>query len=419
METGKMETGKMETGKVNAGKRKTGKNTAAFAVLILMLLLYAGCGREPKALSAEEIARLNTEFFDHETDQMNHMLLCSEYDTPEAIDLSELFYNGVYDRGEGWTIDGLSEEEMALLAEFDSSAPYLDVVKVTAAEMEAVLQEKLGLGLEETQKNGLENFYYLAEYDSYYLVHGDANLDWCTVTSGTWESDDRLVLEYTKEYEGGQWTATLQKTDDGYLFLSNRKTDDTVGASIQILMPEDVKVIPEIAEYDYAGACEAGEARRIRGVLPGMAEGTWIIVTAGGVEYYYGSYDDAADSTELFGYAIVSGKYSLTNGLSVGMTKEEVLALCPAMAILDTEGNTLNEVTGHMGWNSVTYPHSPVDMDEKLEYVDGKDYCWENRFDYIMIADVEQAPDALPLYMALMMQDDTVGAITFYYPTAG
>lgn len=35
-----------------------------------------------------------------------------------------------------------------------------------------------------------------------------------------------------------------------------------------------------------------------------------------------------------------------------------------------------------------------------------------------MIADIEQEPDALPLSVALMMKDDEVAAITFFYPTA-
>lgn len=36
-----------------------------------------------------------------------------------------------------------------------------------------------------------------------------------------------------------------------------------------------------------------------------------------------------------------------------------------------------------------------------------------------MIAEVEQPLDTLPVYVALMMKDDIVSAITFYYPTAG
>lgn len=188
--------------------------------------------------------------------------------------------------------------------------------------------------------------------------------------------------------------------------------------SVQVFTLEDVEVVPEIAQYDYEDACGRGEIHQLYGLLPGASEGTWYTITIAGVEYYYAGYDGFPDKVELMGYAIVSDEYSLENGISVGMTKSEVLKRCPAMAILDTEGNTLNEVAGHMGWNPSAYPRSSLGMDEKWEYVGKQDYDWANQFDYIMVAEVEQAQDSLPLYVALMMEGDAVSAITFYYPTA-
>ena len=79
--------------------------------------------------------------------------------------------------------------------------------------------------MEETHKIGLENFYYLDQYDSFYLVVGDTNFDWCTVASGIWKSENELILEYTKEYGDGQWCVVLKKTDNGYLFVSNKKAE--------------------------------------------------------------------------------------------------------------------------------------------------------------------------------------------------
>lgn len=187
---------------------------------------------------------------------------------------------------------------------------------------------------------------------------------------------------------------------------------------LQVFSQEDVKVMPEIKEYDFEEADGIGEVYPIYGTLPGLAEGTWYIVTVDGVEYYYGQYDFSSAWPELFGWSIVGGERSLANGISLGMTKSEVLERYPAMAILDMEGSTLNGVTGHLGWNPVAYPSSPAGMDERLEYIDGKDYCWEGQFDAVMIAEVEQPMDALPVYVALMMKDDAVSAITFYCPTA-
>ena len=90
-----------------------------------------------------------------------------------------------------------------MLTELCSDAPYLDIIKITANEMDAFLQEKMGISLAETKKTGLDSFYYLEQYDSYYLIMGDSNFDWCMVTSGTWESNNKLILKYEKEYEGG------------------------------------------------------------------------------------------------------------------------------------------------------------------------------------------------------------------------
>lgn len=168
------------------------------------------------ALSESEIIGFNTGFFNGQADIMNNMLLSSEYSNPGEIDLYQLFYNGI-----GGTAEQISTEELKLLTEMDSAAPNLDIVKITADEMEAFLQERLGIGLEGTQKTGLENFCYLEEYDSYYVIAGDTNLEWCTIISGIWESDHILRLEYTKESEEGQWEVTLQKVGDGYLFVSN------------------------------------------------------------------------------------------------------------------------------------------------------------------------------------------------------
>ena len=174
----------------------------------------------PGTLTNEEIAAFNTDFFNSGTDNMNNMLLSSEYSSPEEIDLFQLFYNGV-----SGAKSQTSEDELALLAELRSDAPYLDITKVTVNDMDAFLQENLGLKMEETQKTGLDEFIYLEKYDSYYVIAGDTNFDWCTVISGIWESDDRLTLEYEKEHERGRWLVTLQKKDDGYLFVSNRRAD--------------------------------------------------------------------------------------------------------------------------------------------------------------------------------------------------
>ena len=41
-----------------------------------------------------------------------------------------------------------------MLTELCSDAPYLDIIKITANEMDAFFLEKMGISLEETKKTG-------------------------------------------------------------------------------------------------------------------------------------------------------------------------------------------------------------------------------------------------------------------------
>ena len=210
-----------------------------------------------------------------------------------------------------------------------------------------------------------------------------------------------------------------EKTDilsSGFEEITESMQEDL--SSIQIFTPEEVEVTPIIAEYDYESACELGEVSQMRGMLPGMGEGTWYTIEIGGVKYFYATYDYFPDETELFEYAIVSEEYSLANGISVGMTKSELHKRYPNMQIEDTEGNVINCMADWTRWNNTSYPRSSIGMDEEWDYGGEEYYYWDSQFDYIMIADIEQEPDTLPLSVALMMKDDIVAAITFYYPTA-
>ncbi len=189
-------------------------------------------------------------------------------------------------------------------------------------------------------------------------------------------------------------------------------------SSIQVFTPEEVEVTPKIAEYDYDSACEMGEVLQMRGILPGSGEGIWYTIEIDGVEYFYGTYDYFPDKTELFEYAIVSEEYSMENGISVGMTKSELLECYPNMRIEDTEGNVIDSMADWIWWNNTSYPRSHIGMDEEWNYGGEEYYYWDSQFDYIIIANIEQEPDALPLSAALMMKDDIVRAITFYCPTA-
>ncbi len=209
---------------------------------------------------------------------------------------------------------------------------------------------------------------------------------------------------------------TLEELGDGLEEITESTQEKA--SSIQLFTLEEVQVTPQITEYDYESACELGEELQMRGMLPGAGEGIWHTIEIDGVEYFYGTYDSSPDKTELLEYAIVSEKYSLENGISVGMTKSELLARYPNMRIEDTERNLSDSIADWIWWNNTAYPRSPIGLDEEWNYGGEEYYYWDSQFDYIMIGDIEQEPDTLPLSVALMMKDDIVKAITFYYPTA-
>ena len=130
----------------------------------------------------EELAYFNDgSFFDNGTGNggdaylhfsIRNMFLTSQYDTPQDIDLFELFYCG-----SAQPSTPMSQEERQLVIDrgYHGTAPPCGCTKITRQEMDAVLLEHTGLTLEETRQVGLEQFTYLPEYDAYYHFHGDTN----------------------------------------------------------------------------------------------------------------------------------------------------------------------------------------------------------------------------------------------------
>lgn len=190
-------------------------------------------------------------------------------------------------------------------------------------------------------------------------------------------------------------------------------------AALQSFSPDEAEAVPEIPLYPLDTAEELGTVQKLYGMLPGASDGTWYIAAVDGIEYYYGIYSfDEQSESELYGYAVFDDSYCLANGIKVGMTEDEILAAYPNMAVMDFDGNFLQDKIDCLGWNFAAYPRSYLDMDASFDY-GGTDYFWSDQFDHLLIAEVDQnSPDVLPLYLALLIKDQSVAAITFYHPTA-
>ena len=205
----------------------------AFATAAFLIGLAVGCtftgGRSDtwESLSDEELAWFNgNEFFTNEMDsgtvvQINirNQFLSSTYENPEDINLFELFYCG-----DGTEQGELSPEISAAIGAEDAPSP---ATVLTTAQMDAVLEEYLGLTLAETNQVGLDNFTYLPEYDIYYYFHGDTNYR-ASVTFQSGERNGNLVrLTYNDTFMGdGIKEVTLREHGDSWQFVSNLAVEE-------------------------------------------------------------------------------------------------------------------------------------------------------------------------------------------------
>lgn len=201
-----------------------------------------------------------------------------------------------------------------------------------------------------------------------------------------------------------------------------KKTEGNGILGMQQMSQEEVAVLSAIVEYTLDEAMTIGEVLEFEGELPGTGIGTLYTITIDGVEHFYCKYDFyGTERKDYCGYAIFSEDYVLANGIKVGMSQAEILEMYPNMRIEDFEGNCISdsEYKDATWWNGTAYPTSTHGTDPDFEY-NGKDYVWLDQFDYVMIADIDLGTyDTLPICLGLLMKDEMVKAITFYYPTAG
>lgn len=209
-----------------------------------------------------------------------------------------------------------------------------------------------------------------------------------------WSLDEIVV---TAAYENG----ALQVVDSRYVEGSDL-IGFTAAATDHDITPTAAAVEPAIELFTFEEAARRGNVGEYDyetgGMLPGMGSGVWYSVMVDGVEYLYGKLDEDPfhKGYELYSWAVWDESHRLANGLQVGMTREEVLEICPNMRAIGFESE------GFPAWNGTAYPEH-----------------WTDAFDGILTANIEDGIDNLPVCLALMMKDDKVLAITKYEPTAG
>ena len=150
---------------------------------------------------------------------------CHYYTSPEKIDLSTVFYDGA---GVGTRVsDTWSEQEhQAVLNAVGINEFYFPVYKVTRAAVEAVVQEKLGISIDDIESDITDGFHYVEAYDAYYSAHSDSNMNPVTITGGKTDNSGLYIIEYDYSFDTNKkMIVTLRKTDTGYQFVSNVKAE--------------------------------------------------------------------------------------------------------------------------------------------------------------------------------------------------
>lgn len=231
----------------------------AVSLLTLAVVFTFAEKQEPGGeLTADELAYFNETYFNGESANIRNQFLTSLYDSPEDIDLYQLFYLGDCQP----SMEGYSDQERAAVIAA-TGEPDCPLTRTTRAEMDRVLMEYTGLSLEQTNRVGMEGFTYLPEYNAYYHWHGDTNYyPDVQFLSGT-RSGDIISLCYQDSFAGrGKCVLTLREMGEGsYHFLSHTaessyyEIDDPkyIAAMSQLLLGDPETVARnESPDYDMA-----------------------------------------------------------------------------------------------------------------------------------------------------------------------
>ncbi len=141
--------------------------------------------------------------------------LTSFYETPAQIDLFQLFYAGI--PGDD---NSITAAEQAFLETCPGYEPEFDLVRISATEMDQVLQQYFGISLEQTEGIGLEHFMYWEDGDCYYHSHTDTNLGHVELNKVEMFENGKVLITYTNE-SGQTCAVTLVKGGNGLQVLSN------------------------------------------------------------------------------------------------------------------------------------------------------------------------------------------------------
>ena len=246
----------------NRRTRWTALGALAVLAIVVCAVTFTGGGSKKTRLTAGELAWFNEYFFaGSQQESAAQRFLNAQYDSPEQIDLSGLFY---FDSSLSGT--AVSEEEKEALRQEGVKDPSEaeELVKISAARMDEVLRQYTGLGLEDME--GVErvrSLTCLPAYDACYFTRYvyDQPIPGRTMRAGDRQGDlVRLYYTYDESsfYETWYCVTLEDQGDNQYWFVSNQACREEIPAIPTVYpdTPGPVTVIP----LDRAAPCRAPEA---------------------------------------------------------------------------------------------------------------------------------------------------------------
>ncbi len=236
----------------------------ALGVLAAAVIVFTFTSAGSQALTRTELAEFNQSFSSKDGFNFRAQFLTTLYNSPEEIDLYELFYNGT---GLGETA---SDEERATL-EAQGLSLEVDLDKLSVSGIDQILETYTGLTLEQTQKIGVNSWEDLSEFDAYYHLHGDTNAQADPGFAAGERDGDTIRLYYnaTGRFLGGSFVTgwaclTLEaQKDGGYHIVSHQLCD---APAIPTDYPEGTPWLT--LSLDGAAPYEAPETQKSVGEVP-------------------------------------------------------------------------------------------------------------------------------------------------------
>lgn len=142
--------------------------------------------------------------------------LTSVYENPADVDLAFLFYNGFKDESGEPT----AEELTLLEGKMEKYWKEMDLIRLPAGKMDAVLTDLFGITLEQTNGVGLDRLVYLEETNCYYAAVTGMHYADITVTKVVDQEDGSILVQYST-YLGEFVVCLTPNPDGGYSILSN------------------------------------------------------------------------------------------------------------------------------------------------------------------------------------------------------